>query len=182
MVRNVTTGLRSVSRWLVGAGTIPPPGHMQDRPPVPAQPPVGSAGEPAPDLAIQAVTFRRVHGDMTGERVEQPDVLLGGVADLPVEMPYGHILEPPAAHDLGRVVGQLARPGPARARREPLAELVVDVLDLTEGRITAVREHVRGAPHGKVPAGAQHLPGPLVTHGGGDPAPRGRGAHSAQNA
>src|SRR5258708_5657389 len=177
IAREVTGELRSVS---VVGWAFPPPGHLQDRPPVPAQPPVGTLCKPAPDLAVQAVTFRRGHGDVTGERVEQPDVLLGAVADFPVEVAYGHILEQAAAHDLTGIVGQLARPGPVR--RDPLADLVVDVLDVTEERITAIGEHVRGAPHREVPAGAQHLPGPLIPHRRVDPVPGGRGEHEVEAA
>jgi hypothetical protein len=55
---------------------------------------------------------------MAGEGVQQADVLLGGIADFPVELAHRHVPEQPAVLDLG----QLARPRPCGAGREPLAD------------------------------------------------------------
>ncbi len=62
---------------------------VEDRTPMTAHQVVGSLREAAPDLAVEAVPLPGLHGGVPGERVEQTDVLLGAVADLPVEVADG---------------------------------------------------------------------------------------------
>jgi hypothetical protein len=106
-----------------------------------------------------------------GERAEQLDVLLGVVHPLPVVLPDPGHFEQPAGLDPGPVVFEFPRPGADRVRRHPLADLVVDLLDLLEERIAPIGEHVLGRPKRQVPAGPQRLPGPLVPHPRVDPVP-----------
>ena len=67
---------------------------------------------------------------MPGERIEQLDVLLGRIDAFPVVVAHGGDLEEPAGLDPGPVVGEFAGPRRSLAGRPPLADLVVDVLDL----------------------------------------------------
>jgi hypothetical protein len=108
---------------------------VQDGTPVPAQAAAGPPGQPAADLTVQTIALPWGHGDMAGERAEQAYVRLRVVADLPVEMADGDAGEQAGLRDLGPLVGQLTRPGKARARRQALADLVVDVLELAEERV-----------------------------------------------
>ena len=111
---------------------------------------------------------------MIGERGEQFDVLLGAVNPLPVVLADPGHLEQPAGLDPGPVVFEFPRPGADGVRRHPLADLLVDLLDLLEERIAPIGEHVPLRPKRQVPAGPQRLPGPLVPHPWVDPVP-GRG-------
>jgi hypothetical protein len=108
-----------------------------------------------------------------GERAEQLDVLLGRVVALPAVLADRDHLEQPARLDLGPVVGEFSRARPRHLDRQPLADLVVDVLDLTEERITPVGEHVPLRPDGQVSAGTQRVPGQVVPDRGVDPVPGG---------
>ena len=116
---------------------------------------------------------------MPGERAEQLDVRLGVVDPLPAVLADPGHLEQPAGFDPGPLVGQFPRPRPGRPGRQPLADLVVDVLDLPEERIAPVGEHMRARPQGQVPAGPQRRPGPLVAHGRIHPVPRRGREHQA---
>ena len=116
---------------------------------------------------------------MPGERAEQLDVRLGVIDLLPAVLAHPGQLEQPAGLHPGPLVGQFSRPRPGRAGRQPLADLVVDVLDLPEERIAAVGEYVLGRPQGQVPAGPQRRPGPLVAHGRVHPVPRRGREHQA---
>ena len=116
---------------------------------------------------------------VSGERAEQPDVLLGGVDPLPVVLADRDHVEEPAVLDLGPVVGKFPRPGPGHAGRQPPADLLVDLLDLVEERITPVREHVLLLPDGQVPARPQRFPSPPVPHARIHPVPRGGREHQA---
>ena len=108
---------------------------------------------------------------MIGERGEQFDVLLGAVNPLPVVLADPDHFEQPAGLDPGPVVFEFPRPGADGVRRHPLADLVVDLLDLLEERIAPIGEHVPLRPKRQVPAGPQRLPGPLVPHPWVDPVP-----------
>jgi hypothetical protein len=114
-----------------------------------------------------------------GERAEQLDVLLGGVAEFPVVLADRDHLEQPARLDPGPLVGEFSRPEPKGVRGPPLADLVVDVLDLAEEGIAAVGEHVPRGPDGQVTAGPQRAPGQLVPDRRVDPVPRRGGKHAA---
>jgi hypothetical protein len=114
------------------------------------------------DLAVQAVALRGPHGDVARERVEQAEVRRGVVANLPIEAANEDGLEQPGAFDLVTVVREFLWPPPSRIRWQPLADLVVEVLDLARERIAAFREHVRCAPKRKVAPRAQQLPSPRV--------------------
>jgi hypothetical protein len=114
-----------------------------------------------------------------GERVEQLDVLLGAVDPFPGVLADPDYLEQPALFYSGPIVLELSRPGPGRAVRQPLADLVVDVLDLAEEGITSVGEHVFLRPQGQVPTGPQRRPGPLEADGRVHPVPRRSGEHQA---
>jgi hypothetical protein len=61
---------------------IAPPDNVQDRFPVPSHAAVTPLSQPTADLAIQPIAFPGVHGDVARERVQQADVVLGGVTDL----------------------------------------------------------------------------------------------------
>jgi hypothetical protein len=111
---------------------------------------------------------------VVGERAEQLDVLLDVVDPFPVVLPDGGHLEQAAGLYLGPIIGELARPESDRTVRPPLADLVVDVLDLVEERVAPVREHVLLRPERQVPPWPQRLPGTLVPHPWVDPVP-GRG-------
>jgi hypothetical protein len=116
---------------------------------------------------------------MPGERAEQLDVRLGVIDLLPAVLADPGHLEQPAGLDPGPLVGQFPRPRPGRSERQPLVDLVVDVLDLPEERIAAGGEHVLGRPQGQVPAGPQRRPGPLIAHGRVHPVPRCGREHQA---
>ena len=98
---------------------------------------------------------------------------------LPVVVADGDDLEEPARLDLGPVIGKFAGTLLPRAGRQPLPDLVVDVLDLTEERVTALGKHVSRRPDGQVTAGPQRLPGSRVTQAGVDPVPRGSRVHQS---
>jgi hypothetical protein len=114
-----------------------------------------------------------------GERAEQFDVLLGVVDPLPVVLADPGHLEQPAGLDPGPVVFEFPRPGANRVRRHPLADLVVDLLDLLEERIAPIGEHVPLRPKRQVPSRPQRLPGALVPHPWVDPVPRRGREHQA---
>src|SRR5262249_60107969 len=105
----------------------------------------------------------------------QPDVAVGVVPGFPVEMAEGDVAEQAGRLDLAPGVWQLARPDGHRSRRQPLAYLVVDVLDLGKERVAAVRQHVRSLPEGQMAAGTQQFPGSLVPDRWVDPMPGRRG-------
>ena len=65
-----------------------------------AEGPARPLRQAAPDLAVQPVPLPLIHGDMAGERVEQPDVPVGVVPEFPVEMMDGGAGEQAAALDL----------------------------------------------------------------------------------
>ena len=65
-------------------------------------------------------------------------------------MADGDVGEQAALRNLGPLVGQVTRPGKARAWGQALADLVVDVLDLAEERVTAGRKDVPRGPEGEV--------------------------------
>jgi hypothetical protein len=79
---------------------------------------------------------------MPGERAEQLDVLLRAIDPFPAVLADPGYLEQPAGLYFLPVIRKLARPGPGRAVRQSLADLLVDLLDLIEERIAPVGEHV----------------------------------------
>ena len=105
---------------------------------------------------------------------------VGVVRRLPVDVAHGRHLEQPAALDLDGLLGQLAGCGEHVVLRQPLTDLVVDLLDLLEERVAAHRAHVVGAPEREVPVRPEHLVGPPVAHVGVDPVPRRRGVHEVE--
>src|SRR5258708_2674645 len=116
---------------------------------------------------------------MAGEGIEQPEVAVGVVADLPVELPDVSGGEQAAFLNLGPRVGYFTWPAIARPRRQSLADLVVDALDSAEERIAVSRKYVRCAPEGKVPARTEQLPCFPVPNSRVDPVPGCRGVHQA---
>ncbi len=130
--------------------------------------------EAPPDLRVEALSLPWLHGDVARERVEQTEVLLGAVTDLPVEVANNHVLEQAASLDLGAIVGDATGSQHGYARGHPLADLFIDVLDLGEERVTAFGDDVGGSPEGEVAGGTQQLPGSLVAQRRVDPVP-GRG-------
>ena len=130
--------------------------------------------EAPPDLRVEALSLPWLHGDVARERVEQTEVLLGAVTDLPVEVANNHVLEQAASLDLGAIVGDATGSQHGYARGNPLADLFIDVLDLGEERVTAFGDDVGGSPEGEVAGGTQQLPGSLVAQRRVDPVP-GRG-------
>src|SRR5215472_2865110 len=162
-----------VGRRLGGRGCEPR--DVQDGAPVPPDAAIGPRRQAPPDLGVQAVTLRRRHRDVAGERIEQPDVLLRCVADLPIELLNDHDLERAAPFNLRAQVGHFSRPMEDRPGRQALADLVIDVLDLTEERVAVIGHDVLGSPHRKVPAAPQQCPGLAVLDPRIDPVPRGRG-------
>ncbi len=147
---------------------------MQHRPPVPPYRPVPPLAQDTADLTEQPVPLPVRHGQVPGERAEQPDVLLGAVDLLPVVLADAGHLEQSAGLDPGPVVFEFARPRPLRPRRQPLADLLVHVLYFAEERITVLGEHMLLGPDGQVTARPQGLPGPPVADRRVDPVP-GRG-------
>src|SRR5690242_12419679 len=116
--------------------------HVQHRSPVAEHPAVRALGKPAADLTVQPVALPLRHRDVPGECVEQPDVLRRGVAGLPAVAPHSHAAEQAGGLDLGGVVGEIERRAKAPAAWQAFADLVVDVLDLTEERIPVGWDHV----------------------------------------
>ena len=142
--------------------------------PVAEQPP-GFAEEPLP--------LPLLHRDVPGERTEQRDVLLRRVLQFPVVLLDQRHLEQPGRGDLRALCWQPARPWPAHALRQLLADRIVDQLDLVEERVAAdLRQHVRRAPEGKVTALAQRFPRALVAHRRVDPVPGGGRVHQREPA
>src|SRR5262245_19327360 len=115
---------------------------MQDCPPASPQAAAGPLGQPAPDLAVEAVALPLGHGDVAGEGVEQADVLLGRVLDFPAEAPDLDIGEQAGRFYLGPLAGQFAGRGEMCARGEAFVDLVVDILEFVEEPITPGRERV----------------------------------------
>ena len=144
---------------------------MKHRAPAPPEQPVGPLTEPAPDLGVQALALPRGHRDVAGEGVEQPDVALRVVDDLPVVLVNAHNVEKPRRLDLASEVGQLARPRAGGIRREPLPNLVVDILELAEDGVAAVGKHMRRRPERQVPAGPKKVERLAVANAGIDPVP-----------
>jgi len=95
---------------------------------VPTKAAVRSLSEAPSDLCVEVVALRCLHGDVAGERVEQREVPLGVVADLPVELANDDVLEQTALFDLGPVLGQPAGPRRVRALGYPLADLLRTVV------------------------------------------------------
>lgn len=144
---------------------------MQDCAPVTAQPPVGPQGEPAADFAVEPVTLFVRHGDVTRERVEQVDVALGVINDLPVEVTDLTVSEQPTLSDFGAAVWQLIRRGPTRVGGKTLVNLLIDFLDLAKERITVIRERMLGVPESQMPIRRQQTAGFAVADVGVEPAP-----------
>src|SRR5882672_8770616 len=113
---------------------------------MPPEPAVGTPGQPAPDLAVETVPLPPGHVDVAGERVEQADVLLGGVPDLPVEAAHRDAGEQAAARYLGPLVRQVGGLQEGPPARQALADLVVHILDLAEERVTGRGHNMRGGP------------------------------------
>ncbi len=138
-------------------------------------PAVRAQRQPPPDLAVEPVPLPLCHRDVTGERVEQADILRRCVADLPAEAPQSHVGEQAGGLDLGGEVRECLRRGVGPALRQSLTDLVVDVLDVAEERVAVRRDHVDPFPEGQVAAGPQQLPRLAVPDLRVDPVPRGRG-------
>src|SRR6204780_2714319 len=115
---------------------------------------VWALGQAPPDLAVEPFPLPVRHRDVPGERLEQRDIALGVVDLLPVEVPDMRDLEQPAGLDLVCVHGYLARARPGAIGRQPLADLVVHLLELLEERIAVVGYQVRGTPERQGASGA----------------------------
>ena len=138
---------------------------------MPAEATIGPLRETLPDFFVEVVALSCLHGDVAGEGVKQSEILLGVVAQFPVEVANDNVLEEPDSFDLAAIVGQFGGSWTGCVLGQTLADLVVDLLELDEEWVTAVGEHVGGAPEGEMPAGAQQLPGPLVSDRRIDPVP-----------
>ncbi len=82
---------------------------VEDGAPGAAEQPVRSLIQSAPNLCVQAPPLPRLHCDVTREGVKQPDVAVGVVGDLPVEVAHQDRFEESACLDVLALVGQLAR-------------------------------------------------------------------------
>src|SRR6476469_8668213 len=131
-------------------------GDLEDAAPVPTQATVRSFGEASTDLAVEAVPLPVLHGDVAGEGVQQVDVALGVVHGLPVVLLDLDHLEEAAGFDVVTVVVQLLRSWQYGVRRERLADLVVDLLQLREEAIAAVGDHMARSPQREVAVRLQH--------------------------
>jgi catechol 2,3-dioxygenase-like lactoylglutathione lyase family enzyme len=69
------------------------------------QTPIRPPRKPAPDLRVQTVPLPWLHRDMAREGVEQSEVSLRVVGDLPVEVEHDDVTEQSAAFDLFALVG-----------------------------------------------------------------------------
>jgi len=127
---------------------------------VPTKAAVRSLSEAPSDFCVEVVALRCLHGDVAGGRVEQREVPLGVVADLPVELANDDVFEQAALFDLGPVLEQAAGPRRVRALGYPLADPLVDIPDLNEEWVTAVGDYVGGAPEGEVASGGATTPRP----------------------
>ena len=79
-------GRRLALAGLVLTDTVEAPGDVQDGAPVPAEHAAGALAQAPPDLPVQPLPLPRRHRDVVGERVQQPEIAVGVVADLPVEL------------------------------------------------------------------------------------------------
>jgi hypothetical protein len=83
---------------------------------VPPQSTVRPLRQPEPDLAVEPVALPGGHRDVARERVEQAQVFVSGVADLPVEPADDSAGEQAGLRYLGSLVGKGIGPGiPSRS-------------------------------------------------------------------
>src|SRR6202000_2415754 len=111
---------------------FPPPAPPGPPPPVTPQLPVRAFGQGLADDRVQPLPLPVGHGDVVGERADQGDVLVGGVADLPVELPDLDHVEPAAGLDVVDPGRQFAGARLDRPARLALADLVVHLLQVIE--------------------------------------------------
>ena len=86
---------------------IPSPRDVEDGAPTPMEQAVCSRVQTAPDFRVQAAPLPRLHRDMAREGVEQPNVAVSVVGDLPVEVTHQDRFEYSAGLDVLALVGQL---------------------------------------------------------------------------
>src|SRR5690348_4401841 len=98
--------------------------HGEDGGPVPGDPPIGPGREPAAYLAVEVPSFGGLHGDVTGEGVEQRDVLVRRIAAGPDVKPRPDGREVPGRLELG---GRGVPPGLGRWRRPGSAVAFTDL-------------------------------------------------------
>jgi hypothetical protein len=108
---------------------------MENVTPVSTHPPIRPCCEAPSDLPVEALSLPVLHGDMPREGIEQVDVAVGVVHHLPVELTDVEHLEQTAR-------SRALRARQRRVRRQSLADLVVDLLDLQEERIAVVGDDV----------------------------------------
>ena len=104
-----------------GGPAIPAARDVEHRAPAPPEQPVGPLAEPAPDLGVQALALPRGHRDVARERVEQRDVAVRVVDDLPVVLldaaPRRRARSPRSRRGRRAARRAAARPHPAEAPR-----------------------------------------------------------------
>src|ERR1700759_490104 len=108
--------------------------NVQHRAPMAADEAVGTQRESPPDLPVEPVPPPQLHHDVAGERLDQPDVRLRRVPDLPVEPPDHYIGEPPRRGDLLLTRRQRFRRREDAPARHAGPYLVVHLLELREER------------------------------------------------
>src|SRR5579884_1708166 len=157
-------------------------GDMQDRQPMTAHEPVRAVGQAPADLAVEVLALCLLHRDVPRERVQQRQVRVGVVGDLPDVAPHLHVAEVAALDDPRRVVGHLVGRRRWAGLVVALADGVVDVLDLGEERVEARRKAVMGGPEREVTAGTQEAMRLRIADRGIDPVPGRRGVDEVEAA
>ncbi len=102
-------------------------GNVEGGSPVSADLVVGTCGEASPDRFVQVGLLLLGHHQVAGEGPQQPDVGVGVVAQLPVEVANAHAVEEAACLQLMRELRQLAGPRPRGIGRQLLTVLVVEL-------------------------------------------------------
>jgi hypothetical protein len=85
--------------------------------------------------------------------VEEAEVAVGVVGELPIKVADDDVREHPRVFDLLAVVGQLSWTGPGRILRQALSDLVIDLPQLGEAGVAVLREDVDGATVARRPPG-----------------------------
>src|SRR3954452_2101890 len=156
------------------------PRDVEDGAPTAAEQPACSLVQSAPDLRVQAMPLPRLHRDMTRESVKQPDVAVSVVGDLPVEVAHQDWFEQSAGVDVLAVLRQLTRPGVRRALGQAFADLVVNLLQVGEEPVPALRKDVRGTPERQVASRPEQLPRAPVANRWIEPVPGGGREHQIE--
>jgi len=117
---------------------------------------------------------------MAREGVEQLEVAVSVVGDLPVEVAHQDWFEQAAGLYVLVLVGQLTRRGVRRPRWQAFTDLVVDLLQVGKEPVPALRKDVRGAPERHVTSRPQQLPRAPVANRWIEPVPGGGREHQIE--